>query len=53
MYVRQNMPECKKVWCVGMQNMKDELESLGLECKGLGPAFGDVRYDEPGKFIGI
>jgi len=50
-YVLQNMPESKKVWCVGMAEMKEELESLGLECKGLGPAFDDIRFDEPGKFI--
>ena len=51
LFVKQTMPECKKVWTVGMSEMKEELESIGLECKGLGAAFGDTRFDEPGKYL--
>ena len=44
-YMSQNMPDSKKVWLLGLADLKEELESHGFECHGLGPAFGDVRFD--------
>jgi len=36
LHVVQNMPDCKKVWMIGAQGLKDELENFGLEVKGYG-----------------
>ena len=45
------MPDSKKVWLLGLADLKEELESHGFECHGLGPAFGDIRFDNPGSHI--
>ena len=44
-YVKQNVKGCKKVWIMGMEEMKEELESLGLEV--LGGERGLPEYDFP------
>ena len=50
LYCKQEL-KCDKVWMVGMPQMKEELESLGISCKGLGGLIGDPRFDEPANHI--
>ena len=45
LYVRKNLPDHPKVWCFGSRELREELESLGLICEGIGPNFGnDLKY---------
>jgi len=43
-YVRQFIPDCKKVRYIGMESMGEELRSNGLET--IGGSKGDPKYDE-------
>ena len=44
-YVKQSMPDCKKVWMLGSDSMKDELEAFGLNV--IGGASGTPEFDDP------
>jgi 4-nitrophenyl phosphatase len=34
LYLKHNMPEVNKVWCLGMPNLIEELNSHDIECIG-------------------
>ena len=50
-YVKENISDCKKVWIMGMNNLKDEIEALGIEC--LGGTNGLPQYDFPNDPISV
>lgn len=43
-FVKQKMPECKKVYYIGMEPMGDELRSSGLEV--IGGTKGDPEHEK-------
>jgi len=46
-WVKQNLPDCKKVRYIGMEPMGEEIRSNGLET--IGGTLGDPEYDKPGE----
>ena len=49
LYVKLNMPDCKKVRYLGMPAMGEELESHGLKIEG--GMHGNPEFDKPEDFI--
>lgn len=43
LYVKNNLPDCKKVWVLGTDDFRAELKSLGVE--SLGGEHGLSEYD--------